>query len=258
MINFQKLVKKFYKEIEIIGVIFLISGCTFTVGTSTSKKKSEPNYTYHYVKSGENLFRISEYYYDGKSTSEIKVGVEKIKKANNLFSDNISCGQKLKIPGTNKKQPSYALLPPSSNIKQPSSDRNEVETKNEYIPIIKDSAFIWPVEKGDIICKYGELGNQGIDIIVEQGSTVFSSAAGTVSYVGTTAKYQETIIIEHTNNLYTIYGHDLEILTKKGEKVKKGQVIGKIKGGTQKKRYLHFEIRIGDKAVDPLIYLPEK
>ena len=77
-------------------------------------------------------------------------------------------------------------------------------------------------------------------------------------YTGLTAKYQETIIIKHTDSLYTIYGHDMKILAKKGEEVKKGEIIARIKSGTQKKRYFHFEIRIGESPVDPLKYLPEK
>lgn len=257
------MIRKFSKQIEIFLMVFLISGCTFTVGTRTTRTKKDKNYTYHYVRKGENLFRISKYYYNGKNVKEIKKGIERIKKVNNIEKEtSIKVGQKLLIPGTYKKQPSYALTPPSeitatktTTAKSPQTQKEN--TKEEYMPIVKDKAFIWPV-KGDIICKYGEFGNKGIDIEVDPGNNVVSSAAGTVIFTGLTAKYQETIIIQHTDNLRTIYGHDIEILVKNGEKVKKGQVIGKIKSGTQKKRYLHFEIRINENTVNPLNYLPEK
>lgn len=245
------MVRKLFK-IEFFIVLFLVSGCTFTIGTGTSKKKSS-NYTYHYVRKGENLFRISKYYYNGNNVEEIKKGIERIKKANNLKNDSIYVGQKLIIPDTTKKQPSYALTPPP-DVKTDFSPEATTET---HMPIIKDKAFIWPVE-GKVICKFGELGNRGIDIEVNPGSDVFASASGVVSFTGNTTKFQETIIIKHTGDLYTIYGHDLEILVKKDEKVKKGQIIGRIKSGTQKKRYLHFEIVIGENPVDPLNYLPEK
>jgi len=247
------MIKRIYKQIEIFLIIFLISGCTFTVGTG-SKKKKEKNYTYHYVRKGENLFRISKYYYNGKSVSEIKKGIEKIKKANHLSNSNIKLGQKLFIPGTYKKQPSYALTPPEEVKKIPATKTNK-SGKEKFIPIIKDKAFVWPV-KGKIINEYGEFGNKGIDVEVNPGSEVFATCDGTVIYTGITAKYQETIIIKHTNNLYTIYGHDMEILAKKGDEVKKGQIIARIKSGTQKKRFFHFEIRIGENSVDPLKYLP--
>jgi len=249
------MIKEIYKQIEIFLIIFLISGCTFTVGTGS--KKRERNYTYHYVRKGENLFRISKYYYNGKNVSEIKKGIERIKKANHLSDSNIKLGQKLLIPGTYKKQPSYALTPPEEIKKTIKAKKRETGRKEEYIPIIKDKAFIWPVE-GKIINAYGEFGNKGIDIEVNPGSEVVATCSGTVIYTGITAKYQETIIIKHTDNLYTIYGHDMEILAKKGEGVKKGQIIARIKSGTQKKRYFHFEIRIGENPVDPLKYLPEK
>ena len=250
------MIKEIYKQIEIFLIIFLISGCTFTVGTG-SKKKRERNYTYHYVRKGENLFRISKYYYNGRNVYEIKRGIERIKKANHLPNSNIKLGQKLLIPGTYKKQPFYALTPPEEIKKTIITKNKETGGKEEYIPIIKDKAFIWPVE-GKVINAYGEFGNKGIDIEVNPGSEVVATCSGTVIYTGITAKYQETIIIKHTNNLYTIYGHDMEILAKKGDGVKKGQIIARIKSGTQKKRYFHFEIRIGESPVDPLKYLPEK
>ena len=242
----MKVIRKF----EIFFFIFLISGCTITVATKPEKEK-KGTYTYHEVRKGENLFRISKYYYDGQTTEEIKKGVEKIMRANDLKNENISIGQRLKIPDTNKKQPSYALLPPQ-NINQKYQTQIESEIK-----IIKDSLFIWPVD-GKIICRFGELGNKGIDIIVEPGIDVVASADGEVVFVGNTKKYDETIIIKHPSNIYTVYAHDIEIKVKNGQKVKKGKSIGRVKAGTQKKRYIHFEIIIDGINVDPLNYLPQK
>jgi len=252
---------KIIKKIEIGFFLFLISGCTVTVATKPEKEKKEI-YTYHEVRKGENLFRISEYYYEGKTTEEIKKGVEKIMKANGLKNEIISVGQKLKIPGTNKKQPSYSLLPPQE-IKQQTYQnyvKTQTETKTQKeteVKIVKDSLFIWPVE-GKIICRFGELGNKGIDIMVEPGIDIIASSDGEIVYTGNTKKYDETIIMKHPSNIYTVYAHDIEIKVKNGQKVKKGEMIAVVKSGTQKRRYIHFEIIIDGINVDPLNYLPQK
>jgi len=271
-IRLAKMQRKF--EVLLL-LLMLISGCTTVVGTTSatlSNKKTEE--TYHYVKKGENLFRISKYYYDLETTPEIHKGIDRIKKANNMSSQELSIGQKILIPGTNKKQPPYALTPPISTISEPvnkkptplaptplpskdSSQSDEPLLQEQPTPIIKDKVFQWPV-KGRIICTFGELGNEGIDIVVEQGNDVLAADSGKVVFTGTTAKHQETIIIEHQNNIYTIYGHDIEILTKQGSNINKGDVIARMKQGTHRIRYLHFEMRIGSVSVNPLFYLPQK
>ncbi|MFN4226614.1 MAG: peptidoglycan DD-metalloendopeptidase family protein [Candidatus Ratteibacteria bacterium] len=242
---------KILKKIELGLFIFLISGCAVTIATKSEKK----NFTYHEVRKGETLFRISKYYYEGETVEKIKQGVEKIMKANNLKDENISVGQKLLIPETNKQQPSYALLPPTDIKPQPlqtlDTKTPDIETK-----IVKESMFIWPITRGKIICKFGELGNKGIDLMVEPGIEVIATADGEVVFAGNTKKYDETIILKHSSSIYTVYAHDLEIKVKNGDKVKKGEIIGKVKSGTQKKRYLHFEIIIDSVNVDPLKYLP--
>lgn len=243
---------KIIRKIEIGFFIFLISGCAITIATKPQKE----NYTYHQVRKGENLFRISKYYYEGETVEKIKEGVERIKKANNLKDETISVGQKLLIPGTNKKQPAFPLLPPTDIQTQPPQITPKISSETET-KIVKDSVFIWPCD-GKIICRFGELGNKGIDLMVEPGINVLSSLDGEVVFTGNTKKYDEAIIIKHPQSIYTVYAHDIEIKVKNGDKVKKGEIIGRVKSGTQKKRYIHFEIVIDGVNVDPLKYLPQK
>lgn len=240
------------KKLEFCFLIFLITGCTVTVATKPEKE----NYTYHEVRKGENLFRISKYYYEEENVEKIKEGVEKIKKANNLKDENIYVGQRLLIPDTKKKQPSYALLPPTE-IKTETEKLSQETPSETKVSIIKDLFFIWPCE-GKIICRFGELGNKGIDMMVEPGIDILASSDGEVVFVGNTKKYDETIIIKHPQSIYTVYAHDIEVKVKNGQKVKMGTPIGSIKSGTQRKRYLHFEIIIDGVNVDPLNYLPRK
>ncbi len=246
-------------KIELLLLLVLISGCTITIGTTSRADMKTREYTHHYVRKGENLFRISKYYYDAELVRDIKAGVQKIKEANHISGEQLSVGQKLLIPGTTKKQPSYPLLSSGSTSPVVTSPGSipEQSTAEEFHPIITDKIFIWPA-KGKVICGFGELDNQGIDILVDPGTNVVASNDGRVVFSGITPKYQETVIIEHSEKTYTVYAHDLEILVKQGDTVKKGATIGKIKSGTHRIRYLHFEIRIDNVAVNPLAYLPEQ
>ncbi len=260
------------KKLQIlILLLMLISGCTLTVGTTSTTSSKTEDVTSHYVRRGENLFRISKYYYGLEKTMEIHRGIDRIKKANSMNEEKLSVGQKLLIPGTDKKQPSYALTPPVSSLAEPfKQDYPEPPTEKmapetpellpmpeNPVPIIKDKVFLWPVT-GKIICNFGELGNQGIDIAVDPGKEIVAADNGKVVFAGMTAKHQETVVLEHLNGIYTIYGHDMEILIKQGDNIARGETIARIKSGTHRIRYLHFEIRIGTVSVNPLFYLPER
>ena len=269
--------KRLVEKCEIFLMILLISGCSITVGTHSSRRpakqtreqvrRQEKTGATHIVKPGENLYRISVYYYDSPSTEEAKKGVERIRNANRLESEQLSVGQKILVPGTKKKQPDRPLLPPGSGDpttsrtasgRQPPSGElpaPERPPAGETPSIVKDTMFVWPVI-GKIICRYGELGNQGMDILARPEADVVASRDGEVSFSGTTAKYGETLIIQHDNNYLTVYGHDFMPSVKKGGKVKKGEAIGKMKSGTQKQRYLHFELRLGAEPRNPMTYLP--
>lgn len=248
-------------------LLLLISGCSATIETTTTKSKEQQKNTYHYVRQGETLFRISKYYYEGESTSEILKGVEKIKKANDMQTDYIYPGKRLLIPSTSKKQPDYPLLPPPNITPTPPPPKQAppaTETKiseqpppAEYRPILTDRVFIWPVQ-GKIICNFGELDNQGIDILVEPGTEVLAADDGKIVYAGMTSKYQETIIIEHSSSAYTVYSHDIDLLVQTGDYVRKGTPIAKVKSGTHRTRYLHFEIRLNSVPVNPALYLPSQ
>lgn len=246
------------KLIEIsLFILFLISGCTLTVGTRYPEKPArkdiskpvvqENEGTWHTVKKGENLYRISLYY---------EVPREEIKKANKMESDNIVVGQKLFIPGTKKKSPLFALTPDFTPTPEIKTTEPVAETK-PAIKIIREGEFLWPVE-GKIICNYGELGNNGIDILTKPSAPVRAAKDGKVVYVGTTAKYGETIILEHENEMFTVYGHDMIIKVKQGQIVKAGSIIAEMKNSSQARRYLHFEIRNKNKPINPLIYLEKR
>ena len=101
------------------------------------------------------------------------------------------------------------------------------------------------------------LHNDGINISADIGKPVYASEEGEVIYTGNEIPgYGNLILIKHKNNWITAYAHLDVIKLKKGEVVKRGDNIGTIgTSGNVKIPQLHFEIRKGKKALNPLKYL---
>lgn len=92
----------------------------------------------------------------------------------------------------------------------------------------------------------------GTDIAGPVGTVIYAPAAGKVSFSGTKGGYGNTVVLDHGNDLSTLYGHNSELLVKEGQWVEKGQAISKM-GSTGRSTgpHLHYEVRISGKPVNP-------
>ncbi len=121
----------------------------------------------------------------------------------------------------------------------------------------------WPVD-GSILYRFGRVVNpnntttrwNGIGIAASPGSEVRSVSAGEVVLAGGMGTYGNTVILEHGGGDYSVYGSLSSMAVSKGSKVSKGQILGAV-GATDPSlpAHLHFEIRRGGPAVDPLGWL---
>ena len=124
-------------------------------------------------------------------------------------------------------------------------------------------SFIAPV-KGEVISKFGDKtdygNNKGINIVAKQGTKILASSDGKVVYADYDAMFGHLVIIKTDNkNIITSYAHLEDIVLSKGQKINQGEVIGYIgKSGKVKKPQLHFGIREGKIAKDPLLYIDPK
>ncbi len=120
--------------------------------------------------------------------------------------------------------------------------------------------FLWPV-RGHVISgfgpKNGGMHNDGINISAKPGDTVRAAENGVVAYAGNELRgFGNLLLIRHRDGWITAYAHADEILVKRGDPVKRGQGIARVgASGRVTEPQLHFEIRKGTKAVDPLRYL---
>ena len=116
--------------------------------------------------------------------------------------------------------------------------------------------FIWPV-KGKVLAGFAEPRSKGIDIDGRPGDPVVAAAAGRVTYTGTGIPgLGKLVVIRHESGFITVYAHNRAIVVKEQQAVGRGQKIAELGNTDSDRPKLHFQIRKGAAAVDPLKYLP--
>ncbi len=151
------------------------------------------------------------------------------------------------------------------------SGRRTQSPREAYVP---ETAFsklkgklVWPV-RGKLLAKFGAMRherfgtltfNSGIDIRANEGQEIVAAAAGQVEFVDWLAGYGKTVILSHGNGYYTVYGHASRILVAPGDRVGGGDGIA-LAGSTESLRgdCLHFELRQGGQAIDPIPWLRKR
>jgi murein DD-endopeptidase MepM/ murein hydrolase activator NlpD len=238
----------------------------------------------HVVNHGDTLLSIAR---------RNHVSVAELARANNLeASSKLKLRMKLTVPGAKTAavapaaavaqpvavaaaQPAAALTPPATKIAaatgpQQSAHLAQATTKLEDTAVetpVKASeatgalpTFRWPV-RGKVITAYGAKANgkanDGINLAVPEGTPVKAAEDGVVAYSGNELKgYGNLVLVRHSNGYVTAYAHASELLVKRGDTIKRGQVIAKSgQSGEVGSPQLHFEIRKGSSPVDPLQFL---
>ncbi|KFC06418.1 NlpD family lipoprotein [Trabulsiella guamensis ATCC 49490] len=120
------------------------------------------------------------------------------------------------------------------------------------------SSWRWPTD-GNIIEKFSDNGNKGIDIAGSKGQAIAATADGRVVYAGNALRgYGNLIIIKHNDDYLSAYAHNDTMLVREQQEVKAGQKIATMGSTGTSSTRLHFEIRYKGKSVNPLQYLPQR
>lgn len=127
-------------------------------------------------------------------------------------------------------------------------------------PASKEPALTWAwPAAGKVIENFNEARNKGIGIAGKEGDPVFAANDGEVVYGGDRLRgYGNLIIIKHTDDFISAYGHNRQILVKQGQAVKRGQRIAEMGKTDSDIPKLHFEVRRAGKPMDPLKFLPDR
>ncbi len=180
----------------------------------------------HTVKKGETLAGIAHrYHLDQKQLAELN-GLENI--------DHLLPAQMPTLKLSNRPMRKTAYAMPSNR-------------------------FIWPTH-GELSSKFGRRWgtfHNGIDISSSFGTPIKSAAPGRVIYSGQESGYGKLLIIYHGEAYSTVYAHASQLIAKKGDFVRRGQIVAYV-GSTGRSTgpHLHFEIRKHKEAQNPLDYLP--
>jgi murein DD-endopeptidase MepM/ murein hydrolase activator NlpD len=221
----------------------LISVATLGVGCSSSGSGSPPPGLFsrsqlsgtqqtHTVARGETVYRIAREY--GVSSSQLMV-------ANGLSDPrNLEVGQILVIPGHRIASASVMGDP--------------------WLVPRADRQFAWPILNGVVSSPFGIRNgamHEGVDISAPVGTPVHAADNGIVIYTGRLHGYGNVVILQHTGDYVTVYGHNERNLVRDGEQVSVGQEIAELGStGRTSGPNLHFEIRYDKHPQNPLAYLP--
>jgi murein DD-endopeptidase MepM/ murein hydrolase activator NlpD len=236
----------------------------------------------HVVNHGDTLLSIAR---------RNHVPVAELARANGLEpSTKLKLGTKLTVPGAKAAatapvlaqpavaaaQPAAPLAPPATKLAVVTPDPQQKARLAQATPTAEETAaqnpvkaaettgalptFRWPV-RGKVITSYGAKtngkANDGINLAVPEGTPVKAAEDGVVAYSGNELKgYGNLVLVRHSNGYVTAYAHASELLVKRGDTIKRGQVIAKSgQSGEVGSPQLHFEIRKGSSPVDPLQFL---
>ena len=97
----------------------------------------------------------------------------------------------------------------------------------------------------------------GIDIRGSLGQDILAARDGVVAFGGgTKTGYGKMVVLDHGNGIQTLYAHAVEVLVHEGDNVRRGQPIAHLgRTGNATTEHCHFELRLDNKAVDPMPYV---
>jgi murein DD-endopeptidase MepM/ murein hydrolase activator NlpD len=234
----------------------------------------------HVVNRGDTLISIAH---------RNHVSVSELARANNIdTSAKIRLGMKLTVPAAKASaalagpsdvaaaQPAAGLAPPDFKMAAAAGGPQQsvrlaqaatkIEEPSAEAPVKTAETtgglptFRWPV-RGKVITSYGAKtngkANDGINLAVPEGTPVKAAEDGVVAYSGNELKgYGNLVLVRHSNGYVTAYAHASELLVRRGDTIKRGQIIAKSgQSGEVGSPQLHFEIRKGSSPVDPLQFL---
>jgi len=236
----------------------LLASCFLLLfGCATSYDKRG---RYHKVMGSETIWTIARAY---------GVKVQDLAELNNIEDPHdIEVGIKLYIPekkkrGGFKKLPFDKVLTEEGQTKVPDTHRQTMEENAEEETAIKvdHGRFAWPV-KGPMISPFGIRNGRrhdGIDLDANQGDPIKAAGKGKVVFSGQMRGYGNLIIIRHKDDFFTVYAHNSKNIVKKGGTVTQGELIARIgRTGRSTGPHLHFEVRNGQTARNPIFFLPHR
>ncbi len=211
-----------------------------------------PKPRFHTIRRGDTLYSISQAY---------QVRLSELSQLNgNLDPKDLKIGMKIALPGSSPAS-SYSDRGASQTTRgRSTTSGSKVAAARppavRTAPPPRRGRFIQPV-KGRTISSFGPkeggLHNDGINIAAAAGTPIKAVENGIVVYAGNELRgYGNLVLVRHKDGWVSAYAHVESFAVKPGQKVKQGDIVGKVgQSGNVDRPQLHFEIRRGTRAVDP-------
>jgi len=201
---------------------------------------------FYTIRSGDKIDDVARRY---------RVPVDRIRQVNPTVDlHSLKAGNEIFLPGARPQ-----IISEPARRAGTGSGRQQASVQNRAT-----RNFRWPV-MGRISSPYGWRRHpitrrndfhSGIDIRAGRGTVIRAARDGRVTFAGWMGAYGRTVVIEHAGGQSSLYAHCSSILVKQGDRVSAGQNIARV-GSTGRATgpHLHFEIRNGNRPVNPLQFL---
>jgi len=240
--------------------------------TASARAPAAAGGSVHVVRHGETLMSIAR---------RNGITLTALARANHLHSSSkLSVGDRITIPAGRAVAAAHPPAAPQvaqphsapvtkvasaaptqvANVAKEEPRTTETVVKAAAEPSGAMPSFRWPV-RGRVIAGFGSkpngTQNDGINLAVPEGTPIKAADDGVVAYAGNELKgYGNLVLIRHSNGFVSAYAHASELMVKRGDTIKRGQVIAHAgQTGNVTSPQLHFEIRKGSTPVDPAQYL---
>jgi murein DD-endopeptidase MepM/ murein hydrolase activator NlpD len=218
------------RGIGLLLILVVMMGCASTQGRRSG---------WYTLRKGDTLGLVAKRY---------RVTVQELAEWNNIQNPNVvSPGRRVNVPPRQRSRINKGKQFRKSDWGRGSSKISTYHGK-----------FAWPVD-GPVHSYYGirkGRRHDGLDIGAKRGAPIRAAAAGTVAFSRRLSGYGKLIIVRHPGRYYSAYAHNARHYVKKGDRVRKGQKIASVgTTGRSSGPHLHFEIRRGQTARNPLFFL---
>ena len=149
---------------------------------------------------------------------------------------------------------------PSADALRANRILNQMDRLNLYRIAAQKAPFAVPL-KGSFRytsgfgMRWGRM-HKGTDFAAPHGTPIYATADGVVIHAGWQSGYGRMVKIKHEFGIETRYAHNSKLFVKKGQRVSRGQKIAAMGNtGRSTGTHLHYEVRVGGKAVNPMIYI---
>jgi murein DD-endopeptidase MepM/ murein hydrolase activator NlpD len=196
----------------------------------------------HIVQPGQTLWRIARAY---------DIALDRLAEANGIDDPSrVDVGTPLVIPGARATimVAPYPAPPPSARALPPVHPEPSAD-------------LLWPVVGGAFMRPFGEPrrhhAHAGVDIRGARGQDILAARDGIVAFCGgTKTGYGTMVVLDHGDGVQTLYAHAQEVLVQQGDSVRRGQPIALLgRTGNATTEHCHFELRLENRAVNPMPYL---